>query len=76
MFDLGDKHRKGEKMEGILIGIMDTVILKYCFVQWSLDHDIDLDDPDDLRCAITAYSHYVQNVLKEQCEVEEEEVLD
>lgn len=60
-------------MEGILIGIMDTVILKYCFVQWSLDHDIDLDDPDDLRCAITAYSHYVQNVLTERFEVEQKE---
>ena len=60
-------------MEGMLIGIMDTTILKYCFGQWCMDHDINTDDPDDLRCAITAYSHYVQNVLTEQFEVEQEE---
>lgn len=60
-------------MEGMLIGIMDTTILKYCFGQWCMDHDIDSDDPDDLRCAITAYSHYVQNVLTEQFAVEQEE---
>ena len=60
-------------MEGSLIGIMDTVIFKYCFVQWCMDHDINTDDPDDLRCAITEYSHYVQNVLTEQFEVEQEE---
>ena len=60
-------------MEGMLIGIMDTTILKYCFGQWCMDHDIDSGDPDDLRWAITAYSHYVQNVLTEQFAVEQEE---
>lgn len=53
----------------MLIGIMDSAILNYCFRQYAQDHDIDLDDPDDLRCAITVYSHYVQNTLTEVYEV-------
>jgi len=62
---------KGEYM---LIGIMDSAILNYCFRQYCQDHDLDIDyDPDAQRCAITAYSHYVQNRLTELYEVESDD---
>ena len=54
----------------MLIGIMDSAILNYCFRQYAMDHDIDLEDQDELRCAITVYSHYVQNRLTELYEVD------
>ena len=58
----------------MLIGIMDSAILNYCFRQYCQDRDLAIDeDQDELRCAITAYSHYVQNVLTEQFAVEQEE---
>lgn len=44
------------------------------FSAWALDQDaIDWEDPDrktQIRCAITAYSHYVQNLLNEHFEVD------
>ena len=55
----------------MLIGIMDSAILNYCFRQYLQDRDLEIDgDPDELRCAITTYSHYVQNRLAELYEVE------
>lgn len=61
-------------VDGILIGIMDSAILNYCFRQYCQDRDLEIDDdPDELRCAITAYSHYVQNRLAELYEVESDD---
>lgn len=60
----------------MLIGIMDSAILNYCFIQYAMDHDIDLEDQDELRCAITAYSHYVQNRLTELYEVDPDDNQD
>lgn len=55
----------------MLIGIMDSAILKYCFIQYCQDRDLEIDDdPDELRCAITAYSYYVQNMLVDLYEVD------
>ena len=49
----------------MLIGIHDEDIISRCFEEWVLDHsvDADLDDPDELRCRIKAYSHYVMHLL-------------
>ena len=60
----------------MLIGIMDSAILNYCFRQYAQDHDMDLEDPDELRCAITVYSHYVQNRLTELYEVDPDDNQD
>lgn len=44
------------------------------FRAWALDQDaIDWEDPDrkaQIRCAITAYAHHVQNLLNEHYDVD------
>ena len=58
----------------MLIGIMDSAIYNYCFRQYCQDRDLAIDeDEDELRCAITAYSYYVQNRLVELYEVESDD---
>ena len=54
--------------------INDEKILTETFSAWASDQSaIDWEDPDrktQVRCAITAYSHYVQNLLNEHYEVD------
>lgn len=68
----------------MILMVNDEKILTELFSAWVSDQDaIDWEDPNritQVRCAITAYSHYVQNLLNEHYEVDmqqpEEEYFD
>lgn len=51
----------------------DNVILGELFAQYALDHDVNVHNEAELRCAIKAYSHYVLNTLVDRYEVGERE---
>ena len=61
----------------MLIIVKESKILKELFSGWvSMEDAIDWGDEDrkaQIRCAITAYSHHVQNLLSEIYGVEQEE---
>lgn len=63
--------------------VRDEKIINELFTAWASDtYAINWEDPDrkaQIRCAITAYSHYVQNLLTEYYDVDlqtEEVALD
>lgn len=57
----------------MLVAFVDDEIIGRLFAQYVQDHDIDLNDEADLRCAIKAYSHYVLNTLVDRYAVGERE---
>ena len=56
----------------MLIGIHDEEILNTCFKEWLYDHS-EVKNNDELRCAIVAYSLYVQHILADLYDVGVEE---
>lgn len=61
----------------MLITVKESKLLKELFSGWvSMEDAIDWEDEDrkaQVRCAITAYSHHVQDLLAEIYGVEQEE---
>lgn len=62
------------RRDRMFLYVNDKMILTELFSAWVSDQNaIDWEDPDrktQVRCAITAYSHYVQNLLNEHYEVD------
>lgn len=56
----------------MLVCIQDEEVLNKCFKEWLYDHS-EVKNNDDLRCAIVAYSLYVQHTLADLYDVNVEE---
>lgn len=56
----------------MLIGIQDEELHNRIFKEWLYEHS-EVKNNDDLRCAIVAYSLYVQNKLLDMYDVGVEE---
>ena len=61
----------------MIITVYEQEILKELFSGWcSMENAIDWEDEDresQVRCAITAYSHHVQNLIADLYGVDQEE---
>lgn len=57
----------------MILGFHDDEIYSRCFEQFVCDRGMELNSEADTRCAIKVYSNYIQNMLADFYDVDQQE---